>query len=75
MGLIKLSASGARALRELYARFDRAATYEGQPFARMSMTSLLQRAIDEGVRVDAVRVRGGWIEIDTPSDLLVDVAI
>jgi len=75
MGLIKLSARGARMLRDLYAGLDRSASYDGQPFARMYMTSLLQRAIDAGLEVRAARVHGGWIEIDTPSDLLVDVAL
>jgi choline kinase len=75
MGLIKLTARGARALRDLYAGLDRSGSYDGQPYARMYMTSLLQRAIGAGLAVRAARVHGGWIEIDTPSDLLVDVAL
>ena len=42
IGLIKLSARGARLLRDLYATLDRAALYDGQPFERMYVTSLLQ---------------------------------
>ncbi len=75
IGLIKLSARGAEKLRALYARLDRGATYDGQPFEKMYMTSLLQRAIDEGIEVRAVPIRGGWIEIDAPSDLDIDVAV
>jgi L-glutamine-phosphate cytidylyltransferase len=75
IGLIKLSARGAEKLRALYARLDRNATYDGQPFEKMYMTSLLQRAIDEGIAVRAVPIRGGWIEIDAPSDLEIDVAV
>jgi choline kinase len=75
VGLIKLSARGARLLRDLYAGLDREAVYDGQPFERMYMTSLLQRAIDAGIAVHAVRIRGGWIEIDAPSDLAIEVAL
>jgi choline kinase len=75
IGLIKLSARGAEKVRALYAKLDRNATYDGQPFEKMYMTSLLQRAIDVGIEVRAVPIRGGWIEIDAPSDLEIDVAV
>ncbi len=75
IGLIKMSARGVRRVRELYAKLDRKALYDGQPFEKMFMTSFLQRAIDEGIRVRAVPISGGWIEIDSPSDLLIDVAV
>ncbi len=75
IGLIKLTARGAERLRALYTRLDRTALYDGQPFEKMFMTSLLQRAIDAGIEVRAVPIRGGWIEIDAPSDLEIDVAV
>jgi L-glutamine-phosphate cytidylyltransferase len=75
IGLIKLSAAGARALRTLYASLDRNALYDGQSFEKMYMTSLLQLAIDSGIPVKAAVIEGGWIEIDAPSDLDLDVAV
>ena len=33
------------------------------------MTTFLQTAIDAGIRIDAVPIRGGWIEIDSHDDL------
>ncbi len=36
------------------------------------MTALLQRLIDEGVHVQSARVSHGWLEIDSPGDLLID---
>ena len=33
------------------------------------MTDLLQLMIDEGNALSAVKVNGGWVEVDTVSDL------
>jgi choline kinase len=54
------------------ARYDALAPdgdYEGRNRDHMFMTAYLQLVIDAGVRVDAVQVDGGWIEIDTLDDL------
>jgi NDP-sugar pyrophosphorylase family protein len=32
------------------------------------MTDFLQALINEGLRVQAVPIEGGWLEFDTPSD-------
>ena len=35
----------------------------------MYMTSFIQKFIDNGVRVEAAFTEGGWLEVDTTSDL------
>lgn len=75
IGLVKMSARGVARIRALYASLDRERLYDGQPFPKMYMTSLLQLAIDAGIAVRAVPICGGWIEIDSPSDLTIDVAL
>ena len=70
MGLIHASASFAPTLVEIYRRLDRGADYDGQTFQNMYMTSFLQRLIDLGYPLRAVVVDGGWLEVDSTSDLL-----
>ena len=43
--------------------------YEGRDRDHMFMTAYLQLLIDDGVRIDAVGVDGGWLEVDTLDDL------
>jgi L-glutamine-phosphate cytidylyltransferase len=64
LGLIRLSAKGAKILVDAYT------AKRADPKARkMFMTDLLQGAIDAGVPVQSVPVSGGWLEIDSRSDL------
>ena len=54
------------------ARYDALAPdgdYEGRDRDHMFMTAYLQLLIDAGVRIDAVGVDGGWLEVDTLDDL------
>lgn len=75
IGLIKLSTEGVEYLREAYEdarRADEAGEYpleSGRPLDELHMTDLLQGMIDRGAPVQATRIRGGWVEIDTPRDL------
>lgn len=70
MGLMKFTGKGLIQLKALY----RTALKEGmlgpRPVEKAYMTDLLQALIDDGVRVDAVQVRGAWVEVDTVEDLL-----
>jgi NDP-sugar pyrophosphorylase family protein len=72
MGLIKMSAKTARKAAAVHDGLDRQALYDGPPFERMYMTSFLQALIDRGLDVHAVPVSGGWVEIDSPSDLRIE---
>ncbi len=69
IGLIKLSAAAAPAIREHYAAMDRSADRDGKDFDNMYMTSFIQHVIDELMPAAAVFVSGGWIEIDSVEDL------
>ena len=42
---------------------------EGKTFADLYITDVLQGLINDGVKVSPVWVNGGWVEIDTVSDL------
>ena len=69
MGLIKISSPIVNRVRELYHALDRTALYDGKPFAQMYMTTFLRQLIQSGIPCQAVKVHGGWLEIDAPSDL------
>ena len=69
IGLIKLSAAAAVAIRKHYAAMDRTASYDGKDFDSMYMTSFIQHVIDELMPAAAVFVSGGWIEIDSVEDV------
>lgn len=62
IGLIALSPKGATALRE---RTNRMGARSRKAF----MTDLLQDAIDSGIDVHATWIEGGWLEVDSISDL------
>jgi choline kinase len=68
-GLIKIRGDVLRAFCDFYDALDRAAIYDGQSFENMYLTSFLQMLIDAGWPVRGVREHGGWLEIDTISDL------
>lgn len=68
-GLIKIRADIVLDLRNFYLALDPKATYDGQDFDNMYMTSFLQLLIDDGVDVRAAIVNSGWLEIDSCDDL------
>jgi len=69
MGLIKVRADFAPRLPEVYRRLDPRGPYDGKDLDNMYMTSFLQHLIDHGQPVRAVPVDGGWLEVDSASDL------
>ncbi len=69
LGLLRLSREALERLASLWRGLDSRALYDGRSYAQMFMTSLLQQAIDRGTAIRAVRVRHGWLEVDTPADL------
>ncbi|MBI5240192.1 MAG: phosphocholine cytidylyltransferase family protein [Elusimicrobia bacterium] len=66
IGLIALSRRGARTLLDRYEAERGSADRDGR---RMFMTDLLQGAVSDGVAVHAVPFPGGWLEVDSLSDL------
>lgn len=69
MGLIKIGAPVIEQIRSFYHRMDRSRLYDGKDFKNMYMTSFLQSMINDGFRLKAVPVAGGWVEIDSVEDL------
>ena len=68
-GLIKIPQNKIAGLINFYDSLNRSLLYEGRPFEKMYMTSLLQLLIDAGWVVMPARVRHGWLEVDTVEDL------
>jgi len=72
IGLIKFSPDGTEALRAVYEELRR--DYQGRNwrnspvFEKAYLTDMLQELIDRGIDVQAVPVRGGWMEFDTRKD-------
>ena len=66
-----MRADFARDVLAVYDALDPRGPYEGRDRAGMFMTAFLQLLIDAGTPVGAVRVGGGWIEVDTIEDLAV----
>ncbi len=69
MGLIKFSAKGIKQLQSSFHAAKLKGDVRGKPLEKAYMTDLLQNMIDSGIRLDAVTVNGGWVEVDTVSDL------
>lgn len=69
MGLIRVRADVAPQWPAVYQTLDPAGLYDGKNRANMYMTSYLQYLIDHGHPVRAVPVDGGWLEVDSASDL------
>lgn len=64
MGLIRFSKAALETIGALWAGTDSA-----PPLPReTSSTDLLQRLIDDGKRVQALPMQGGWFEFDSPAD-------
>ncbi|MFY9174490.1 MAG: phosphocholine cytidylyltransferase family protein [Peptococcia bacterium] len=69
VGLIKISKTMLREIRDFYYSLDRNRIYDGKDFNNMYMTSFLQLLINEGFKVKGVEINGGWLEIDSVEDL------
>lgn len=72
VGLLRFDAAGTQALTDVYdahaAYADGRQWYSAKTFHQAAMTDLLQATIDAGVRVSAVPVSRGWIEVDSEAD-------
>jgi choline kinase len=73
MGLMKFSAKGAQLLKKTFHEAKSKGSLLGKPIEKAYMTDLLQAMINLNYKVDAVLVNGGWVEVDTVSDLNSDV--
>jgi len=73
MGLMKFSAEGCLQLKKVFHAAKSAGTLRGKPLEKAYMTDLIQAVIDSGFPVHAAPVHGGWVEVDTVTDLLSQV--
>lgn len=69
MGLMKFSPQGTELLKTVFNELKSQGSIQGKPVENAYMTDLLQAMIDLGYTLQAVPVRGGWIEVDTVEDL------
>lgn len=70
MGLMKFTAQGMQLLIKTFHDAKGAGSLRGKSLEKAYMTDMLQAMIDLGYRLESVPVRGGWVEVDTVSDLL-----
>lgn len=68
-GLLKIKAAALPSVIDFYLGLDRNRLYDGKDFENMYMTSFLQELINSGMGVHAVPVNGGWLEVDSVSDI------
>ncbi len=73
IGLMKFSAKGVQLLKKTFHDAKSEGSLSGKPIEKAYMTDLLQAMIDLNHRLDAVLVNGGWVEVDTVSDLKSDI--
>ena len=69
IGLIKIKKEVLFKVKDFYYSLDKTAFYDGKDFENMYMTTFIQLIIEELMPVKAVRIDGGWVEIDSLSDL------
>lgn len=63
MGLLKITPPGWKKIKKYLSSLDLGAG------DKLDMTSLLQRLINEGIKIFAIPISGNWYEVDTKSDL------
>tara|TARA_B100000035_G_C21026618_1_gene566516 strand:+ start:887 stop:1654 length:768 start_codon:yes stop_codon:yes gene_type:complete len=74
MGLMKFSKKGVSTLKKFYQRCKKTSGFlAGKPIHNAYMTDLLQEMIDQKITINAIPVKGDWIEIDTVDDLKSDI--
>ena len=69
MGLIKFSPKGVEILKKVFNKAKNEGSIRGKLPEKAFMTDLLQLIVDSGYRIEAVPIKGGWVEVDTVSDL------
>ncbi len=72
IGMAMFSARGSQQIKEAYARtleeYKGKSFYESDSVEQGSFTDLIQRGIDDGLKVSAVEITKGWMEVDTFED-------
>ena len=71
IGLFKISNSIVGRIRKFYHELGKSKYYDGKDYNNMYMTSFIQLIINDGYRVKADIIKGGWLEFDSQDDLTV----
>jgi choline kinase len=71
IGLVKISNSILKRVRNFYHDLDSSKYYDGKDYINMYMTSFIQLLINSGYPVKADIIRNGWLEFDSQDDLIV----
>ena len=69
IGLMKFNTDLAGQLTSIHNSLNRSETYDGKDSDNMYMTTFLQILIDMKWQSKAIKIRNGWLEVDTPEDL------
>jgi L-glutamine-phosphate cytidylyltransferase len=69
MGLMKFTDTGTAVLKRVFNEGREGGVLGGKTVEKAYMTDLLQAVIDAGYSIYSVPVHGGWVEVDTVSDL------
>ena len=75
MGLMKLSSIGIEQIKNVFRKALVTGELVGNPLENSYMTDLLQATINAGYSVQSVPISGGWVEVDTVSDLESSITI
>ena len=75
IGLSKYSSKGVGIIKTVYQEAERIGFLGEKEYSKAYMTDLIQCVIDNGFDVSAVKVSEPWIEIDTKSDLHLDITV
>jgi choline kinase len=73
IGLMKFTGKGLASLRNTYHNAIKSGALGGKPVEKAYMTDLLQAVIDGGSEVWPVPIDGSWVEIDSVSDLNLEI--
>ena len=73
IGLIKVAKRKLKSIFKIYNSLDRDVIYDGKDFQNMYMTSLIQILINNSLKVKPIYIDGGWVEIDSPNDLKIEI--
>lgn len=74
VGLIKFSKKGVKSLKHVYHKNKKKYLNKDEPwlksksFKKAYMTCMLQALINEGYRVDSIKIKHSWLEFDTTND-------
>ena len=75
VGLTKFSEKGLSVLKEIFAKGKSAGRLGTKPPEKAYMTDLLQAVINAGYDIWPVFIEGNWVEIDTISDLSLEITL